>query len=77
MFIAKKQTKKNRVMKKFNHFLKQLDTQFAPNWVPLSINDIQLQMSVATFMFSLHSQYLLQGGVVRVGLTAVPCFCFL
>lgn len=71
MFIAKKQTKKKQVMKKFNHFLKQLDTQFAPNWVPLSINDIQLQMSVAAFM------YLLQGGVVMVGLTAVPCFCFL
>lgn len=66
-------------MKKFNHFLKQLDTQFLTesNWVPLSINNIQLQMSVATFKFSLHSQYLLQGGVVRVGLSAVPCFCFL
>lgn len=65
-------------MKKFNKFfLKQLDTQFAPNRVPpLSINNIQLQMSVATFMSSLHSQYFLQGGVVRAGLTAVPCFYF-
>lgn len=66
-------------MKKFNQFfLKQLDIQFAANRVPPpSIDNIQLHVSVATFVSSLHSQYFLQGAVVRAGLTAVPCFYFL